>query len=254
MSDADIVFLIRGLTREKRHWEGFDEKLQESLPNKKVICLDLPGFGDNIEDRSPLSIKKIAEYVLNLKTFKEYSGQKKSLVGLSLGGMVSLEMASLDPDDFESIVIINSSQRYKTPFHKRINFLQLPRLFFLFLFNWVSQRERLILKLTTNTKYDSQVPKKWEQFYFEKPFKKRSALFQTLAGGGFSLKSKRESLKSKKGLVLVALKDRLVHPVSSEMIAKVLEWPIERHKDGGHDLPYDDALWVIDKIKKHLNV
>jgi pimeloyl-ACP methyl ester carboxylesterase len=255
MSDAkDVVFLIRGLTREKRHWEGFDKKLQNTLHEKKVVCLDLPGFGDKFNEKSPLTINGIAEKVLKSKEYNSFKDYKKTLVGLSLGGMVCLEMAFKKPEDFSRLVIINSSQRFKTPFYKRINFFKLPRLFFLFLFKATYMRERLILRLTTNTKFNPDIPKKWSDFYNEKPLKRRSALYQTLAGGSFSLRRKCSVLKTLKGYVLVAKKDRLVNPYSSEIIARVLNWPIESHPSAGHDLPYDDPDWVVSKIKSFLDV
>ena len=254
MSSTEVVFLLRGLTREKRHWEGFDQRLQKKIPNREVICLDLPGFGDYNNEWSPITIKKISNFVLNSEEFNRYKDSKKTLVGLSLGGMVCLEMVNMRPELFKSLVIINSSQSYKTPFYKRLNFLKVPYTFFLFLFKMVHRREKQILKLTINSEYDLDLAKRWCEYFQEKPFKRRSALFQILAGGTFSLRGKTSRIRKIPGLVLVALKDGLVNPYSSEVIARLLEWSIDRHPTGGHDLTYDDPEWVSEKIKEHLDI
>ena len=48
--------LLRGLVREKRHWEGFPEQFQAAVPQDTVITLDLPGNGEFWQERSPTRI------------------------------------------------------------------------------------------------------------------------------------------------------------------------------------------------------
>jgi len=252
MNQTDVIYLLRGLTRESRHWEGFDEKLQAKLPEVKVVCLDLPGFGVYHEHTSPSSIDEIARFVFNSKEYVEHKNAKKHVLSLSLGGMVTLEMIYQRPLEFDKIIIINSSQKLKTPFYKRLNIQFAPTLGMSFLLKDINYRERLILKYTLNTKFDETLIEKWVNFFEEKPFSLKSAALQFQAGSAFNLEGKIEPLKASKGLVLISEKDRLVNSESSETIAELLGWPVKYHPNAGHDMTYDDPDWVIEKTIKHL--
>jgi hypothetical protein len=50
-------------------------------------------------------------------------------------------------------------------------------------------------------------------------------------------------------LLLRSLQDRLVNPVCSERMAEQWDWPVRTHPEAGHDLPLDDADWVIKQIQ-----
>ena len=116
------IVLLRGLTREKRHWGDFPIKLQESSLVDDVICVDLKGFGDLYSESSPLTISEITkDFLKKIKAKINFSDQNEVyLIGLSLGGMISLEVANSESDEvrklFAKHIVINSSQKYKTPF------------------------------------------------------------------------------------------------------------------------------------------
>ena len=53
--------LLRGLTREARHWGGFAELLRREIPDARVIAPDLPGNGSLNEQKSPLRVEQMVE-------------------------------------------------------------------------------------------------------------------------------------------------------------------------------------------------
>ena len=53
--------LLRGLTRESRHWGEFPARLQSRFANSNVVALDLPGNGRLNAQRSPASIEAMAD-------------------------------------------------------------------------------------------------------------------------------------------------------------------------------------------------
>jgi len=50
--------LLRGLTRETRHWGEFPARLQHE--GARVLALDLPGNGRLYRERSPASVEALA--------------------------------------------------------------------------------------------------------------------------------------------------------------------------------------------------
>ena len=54
-------------------------------------------------------------------------------------------------------------------------------------------------------------------------------------------------------LILSSECDALVHPKSSEELAKAWNVSHSVHPTAGHDLSLDDPMWVIQQIQKFLN-
>lgn len=99
------IILVNGLTRTKEHWIGFDEYLADDV---NVVSFDPRGVG---ESRKPAnwshSIDEITEDIMDI--LSELRVSEVSMLGFSLGGMVSLKFALKHPSFVESLVIVNSS-------------------------------------------------------------------------------------------------------------------------------------------------
>src|SRR5687768_6347135 len=63
-SSTDITrwLLLRGLSREQRHWCSFPEDLERAT-GARTLCLDLPGFGTEHARISPRTIALITDDV-----------------------------------------------------------------------------------------------------------------------------------------------------------------------------------------------
>ena len=108
--------LMRGLTRECRHWGGFTELLAQSLPHSSIQCIDLPGNGALCNESSPDEIADITDRV------RAQSGESSDvhLLGLSMGGMVACDWALRYPEEVQGVVLINSSLADLSPVWQRI--------------------------------------------------------------------------------------------------------------------------------------
>ena len=84
--------LLRGMTRELRHWGPFPRIFEERAPGARVLCLDLPGAGTERARPSPWSVGGIAEDVRRRWRAAAAAGEGQwAVLGISLGGMVTLE-------------------------------------------------------------------------------------------------------------------------------------------------------------------
>ncbi len=247
-----VIFIFRGLGRESGHWGKFPKDLERALDDFEVVCVDLPGFGIYYNETSPASIKGIAESLISKKIFEKYkSFEEKHVLALSLGGMVTLELLRVMPGYFKSAVIMNSSQKYKNSILNRLNFGFLPKALYGIVFAGTHGRESIIFDETINNpKNRDKFISDWVGFFNKRPYKRGSFFRQLLAASKFSLKG--VSLKGEKGMVLSSKGDRLVKPISSQIIADHLNWPIHYHDNAGHDLPFDDPVWICNKVSEFI--
>ncbi|HLT23389.1 MAG TPA: alpha/beta hydrolase, partial [Bacteriovoracaceae bacterium] len=105
MSKQKHFILLRGLTRESRHWGDFPKLLQEHYPESKIILLDLPGAGTLHKERAPLSVEKMVTRLR--KEIDEHLLEKNNInfIGVSLGGMVAMKWAEMFPQDLNKIIL-----------------------------------------------------------------------------------------------------------------------------------------------------
>ena len=87
--------LLRGLTREARHWGDFADQLARALPPSspgatRVLALDLPGNGVFHQEASPASVAAMADFARAQLQARGLPPPYR-LVAMSLGGMVAAD-------------------------------------------------------------------------------------------------------------------------------------------------------------------
>lgn len=249
-SSQDISWLlVRGLSRETRHWADFPEHLRKSFPNSTVHVLELPGVGKKFKSPSPARIEDFVEDLRNdFQKIKELHPHKRwGLICVSLGGMIGLSWSNSYPGDFESLVIINSSGANLSWPWQRLSPKALKKIAKLFFRNDLHEREKTILELTTHmTPLTQELVEKWASYAKEYPLKREVFLKQIYAASVFKVP---ESLHPKP-LFLVGAKDELTDPACSKSLAQHFNAQLETHPNAGHDLPLEDPAWLCEKIKK----
>lgn len=239
--------LLRGLTREARHWGGFPEAMRRAMPEANVVALDLPGCGRHHDRPSPARIESIVACVRDdLRRTGE--ARPVRLLGLSLGAMVATEWATSHPGEVAACVLVNTSLRARSPIRERLrprNYGLLARLALPGLS--ARERESAILALTSaRGDPDGAIVEAWTGYRRECPVAPGNALRQLLAaaryGGGASAPPVPVLLLASEG-------DRLVDPDCSRSIAARWSAPLAMHPSAGHDLPLDDGEWVAGRIR-----
>ncbi|WP_372831957.1 alpha/beta fold hydrolase [Pontibacterium sp.] len=235
--------LLRGLTRECRHWGGFTELLAQTLPHSDIQCIDLPGNGLLHEQASPAQVSRITDAV----RAQHESRGGVYVLGLSMGGMVAIDWALRYPEEVAGLVLINSSLAELNPIWQRVRWqvwLSMVRAFL----TSAENREELIYKLTCNVRDDQEsILSQWLRYQGECPVLRRNFIHQLLAAARYHLPATGNPLVHN-ALVLAGAGDRLVSPACSSRIATVFDTPLHLHPTAGHDLTHDDPIWVLEQI------
>lgn len=258
--------LLRGLGREQRHWYEFPERLRELVAPEPVFLLDLAGMGTERE-RLPLpSVPWLARDVARRAaqlTNSPGSGNEPgawSLIGLSLGGMVALELCRLWGPHVARAIVINSSSNITSP-AARLQPSALRGLGRALLTGDPLARESHVLELT------SELPAPTRRAHAERAAAlvkraapTRRAFFSQLCAAARFAPPSAGSLSAEL-CFLSSRRDRLVNPVCSRDLARRYGSPLLEHPWAGHDLALDDPAWICQCVARisigarcHLNV
>lgn len=239
--------LLRGLTREKRHWGAFPEILEGACGDAGIYAIDLPGNGSLNAQESPTRVAEMAEncrqQLRELGVAPPYR-----LLAMSLGAMVAIAWASRNPGDIAGCVLINTSLRSLSPFRHRLrpqNYLKLASL----LMPGCDPRfrESVILRITSNLPISPATLSEWSDYARQKPVSAPNALRQLLAAARYQPPSAKPLPPV---LVLCSAQDRLVDPRCSRRLAAHWHCAFAEHLSAGHDLPLDDAPWVAEQARR----
>jgi len=238
--------LLRGLTREARHWGGFTEQLASQLSPSSVTALDLPGNGEFYQQPSPTSVSAIAEFARQ-QLLAQNIKPPYQLLAMSLGGMVATHWARRYPQEVSRLVLINTSMRPFSRMTERLRPGNWPELALLAA-RWSDgdYAESTIHRITCHLK--SQQAKdlaQWLQIRKSAPVSSANALRQLLAAARFS--GTRTAPRCPV-LVLSSGADQLVNPVCSTQMAQAWQAAHRSHPWAGHDLPHDDGPWVGEQV------
>jgi pimeloyl-ACP methyl ester carboxylesterase len=238
--------LLRGLTREARHWGGFADQLARALPPSslgatRVLALDLPGNGVFHKEASPASVEAMADFARAQLQARGLPPPYR-LVAMSLGGMVAADWALRHPPEVDRLVLINTSMRPLGSVTERLrpgNWLPLAMV----AARWGDPQfsERTIHALTCNraSQRDADIAA-WMQIRQNAPVSAANAWRQLKAAAAFTMTAPPPCAT----LVLSSAADHLVHPRCSTRLAQAWQAAHQIHPWAGHDLPHDDPDWV----------
>lgn len=247
MSAATPWVLLRGLTRESRHWGGFPQQLGEAFPGAPVICLDLPGNGKLNGLNSPLSVEAMADWC-HAEIARLGIAAPCRVLAMSLGAMVAVAWAQRHSDDVAAAVLINTSLRPFSPFYRRLrpaNYFRMLRLFSAMPSD--RELETAVLEMTTRLQpHPAATIDAWLQWRRDNPVSRRNALRQLLAAARYRAPRRRPLERL---LLLASARDALVDARCSLQLAAQWDASLAVHPTAGHDLPLDDAAWVLAQLR-----
>lgn len=246
--------LLRGLTREARHWGALPQQIAKMLAQtngleaQAVLALDLPGNGAFCGLASPRAVRAMVESARQQLRTKGLPPPYR-LLAMSLGGMVAADWAQQYPHEIARLVLINTSLRASSGVTERLrpqNWLSLARL----AARWhdaaqAKYVERMIHRLTCNRLASREADiAAWVAIRHDAPVSAANAWRQLWAAAAFD----GAAAPRCPVLVLSSKDDRLVNPRCSTRLASA--WQAEHHEHAwaGHDLPHDDADWLCQRL------
>ncbi len=236
--------LLRGLTREARHWGGLPQQL--ATGGDTVVALDLPGNGVFCGLRSPATVRAMTLFA-RAQLQRQGCAPPYRLLAMSLGGMVATDWAQQFPGEVAALVLINTSMRPFSRATERLRPGNWPTLLRLAA-RWGDARdsERIIHALTCEHRAALQQDlAAWVQIRNSAPVRSGNAWRQLWAAAQFSAAPGKPPCPT---LLLSSSADRLVNPRCSAHLAQAWQVSHQQHPWAGHDLPHDDAPWVCQAI------
>lgn len=243
--------LLRGLAREQRHWGSFVDQFCDEVPGTRVHCLDFPGVGTECERSCPMSVDNImGDLRRRWEALRDEHDGPWSLLAISLGGMVAMHWCATHADDFDHLVVMNSSTRDLSAPHKRLSLDVLPKMIGAAMADDPVEREKMILEFTARMAPNhDEVARRAATFFEDAPVKRRTALKQLIAAAFFATPEVIETPT----LVLAAAKDPLADPRCAFRLSRHLEAPLCVHPRAGHDLSLDAPGWIIRQVSAWLD-
>lgn len=240
--------LLRGLTRESRHWGAFPALLGSAVNAGRVVTLDLPGNGRLNAQPSPTSVAAMAE-ACRAALRLEGAPPPYHLLTMSLGAMVALAWADAHPDELCGCVLINTSLRGLSPWYQRLKPRNHVRLLGLALSKDPAFSERVVLALTTRhpAAPTEALLAQWAAWRRENPVSRANTWRQLWAAARFRAPPQPPRVPL---LVLAGAADTLVDPRCSLRLAQAWNIPARTHPSAGHDLPLDDPAWVAHEVAR----
>ncbi len=237
------IFLLRGLTREIRHWGSFPKCLEETAENITVYPLEIPGAGMLRTTQAPRSIAAYPDIIR--AQFLQYRKKNafRIILGISLGGMVAASWLKKYPNDYHGAVFLNTSD-ISSPFYKRMKpkaFLQLLKSSII---RDIYQKEKIIVSLVCNTSDLQQTTAHWAAIRGTAPVTTGNSIRQLISTLFFRFPEKI----SVPSLFISSLKDSMVDPCCTEKIAQKLGQTVTVHPKAGHDITTDAPEWCSKKV------
>jgi pimeloyl-ACP methyl ester carboxylesterase len=233
--------LLRGLTREARHWGRFPQDLQ-AASGEVVHALDLPGNGALWREASPWHVDgMVASARAQLQA--QGAAPPYRLLAMSLGAMVATAWAWQHPQELAGGVLLNTSMRPHGRFTQRLRPRQYPRLLALALRPAQDPAwEATVLRITSNRPAPEGLLRLWEAWRRAGPVSRANALRQLVAAARFRVPDGPPPVPLR---VLASRGDGLVDPACSRRLAQAWGCGFAEHPWAGHDLPLDDPDWVL---------
>ncbi|HEX7907352.1 MAG TPA: alpha/beta hydrolase [Paraburkholderia sp.] len=258
--------LLRGLTRETRHWGRLPDVLRESLGelpgewsnearsgadhDNRLLLLDLPGNGEFAHLRAPATVADMVGFVRHA-AFQSNLPGPYCVLAMSLGGMVATDWAQRHPHEIGRLVLINTSMRPFSSMQERLRPSAWPGLAGVAA-SWsdAPRAERGIHRLTCNNveTLDGDLAV-WSEIRRSAPVSRGNALRQLWAAARFTARAARPACPV---LILSSQADRLVNPVCSAKLSVAWGALHREHPWAGHDLPHDDPAWTAEQVRAWL--
>lgn len=241
------LLLLRGLTRESGHWGSFCSILSKALPGWSVLNLDFPGTGAFFQQAPGTCVQDFSSSILN--QLQTHPREPTVIVGMSLGGMVTLDLLDRAPNQFIGAVLINTSEASMSSWYERISPKAILGLATALASPSIRRREALVHRLTSiNSEYSHEESAPWVSIAKTRPVATRVLAAQIWAAARY-----RAPAEITHPLLWLASKqDRFVDQVCTRRLWQRFGGDLRVYPFAGHDLALDAPSWTARQIRAFL--
>jgi len=245
-SGLTTVVLLRGLGRWSEHWLGFEGLLVSR--GLRVITIDGRGFGKSRQTKisSKMTMVDLADDVAQVLTKESPAGAH--LVGLSLGGMVAISLAAMNPQLVRSLMIVNSS--VSASGMKRLTrraLVSIIKVICRTKYSYQALTEAVLSAHTTAAKKNAMA-EAWSDIDGRHKIPLAQLWHQIIIARQFNGSMEMASLRCPVTVIRCAA-DRFVDPSNSDFIHRNIKGSqLISHPTAGHELAVDDPEWFANVI------
>jgi pimeloyl-ACP methyl ester carboxylesterase len=243
--------LLRGLTREARHWSGLPAVLRQHGAvgaRERVALIDLPGNGVHADTVAPATVGGMLDFV-RARVLEMRMDAPCRVLAMSLGGMVAAAWAQQYPAEIAQLVLVNTSMRPFSAAAQRMRARAWPDMLRL-AWDWgdAARCEARIHRLTCQrTDHREADLAAWAAIRASAPVSRANALRQLVAAARYRAQAAPPACPT---LVLSSAADALVDPACSSALARAWGAAHHQHPWAGHDLPHDDPDWLAATVAR----
>jgi len=242
-----------GLTREAEHWSPlFLSELKKNIPNARIFFLDLPGCGKYVNQKASLTMKGMINFMRPdvLALMKQNKGNN-IICATSLGGMLACEWTISYKNDFQGLIMVNSSFKNICTQKERAQAGVRKTMFKIPFTKSIEKREKLIISINSNKPeiYDS-LTKANIAIQKKRKVTRLNIFRQTIAGMRYSPKGKKPELPL---LIFGSKADRVVCTDCIQKTYDAFGGTLVWNTTSGHGLPIDQPLWLSQQIANWVN-
>lgn len=242
--------LLRGLSREARHWHHFQEELIVLDSAVKCHYIEYPGSGRRYKEIFPIKTQDLLEDINSqIQSIININQGDFYIISISLGGMVVLKYLETFERlaNIKKIFLINTSTSDVAPFYWRFQFKIWSKALKVVFSKDEEVKERLILDFTTNlvsTNKKQEISRVYASYAKVFTLSLTNLLRQLL----WAAKATSPKKIMTPILFLTSKKDKLCYYKCSQRLALKYNQEILYHDKAGHDLPLDDGKWLAKQI------
>lgn len=244
--DGPPLVMLRGLARNSKHWLGFDREVAKHF---RVLTIDARGLGQTPLSMGALdSVYDLADDVIRVLDAENI--EQAHILGVSLGGMVTMAAGLQHPGRASSLIVINSSFA-GTP-HRRLSREAILVLLRAVITGPAAYEElaRILLGPEASATVRSRVARDWLKIDQSMRASPAVVIKQLIAAARFRVAEDLGRI-SRPTLVLYGTGDQFVPCANSRTIADLIPGSqLVGIPGGGHELTLDCPAEVLGEILK----
>jgi pimeloyl-ACP methyl ester carboxylesterase len=241
------IVLLRGLARWSAHWLGFEDLVIKQ--GFRVITIDNRGFGKSagVRIEKDTTIHELADDVAQIISREAPAGAH--IVGLSLGAMVGLALATMKPQLVRSLMMVNSSVGGSGIARLSPKALLAIARALVSKSHGYGALSRALLSPHAGDAKLKRLATEWKKIDIDANIQMIGLWRQLVAARKF-LGFVEMSAISCPTTIVRCDQDQFVDPRNSDFIHKQISHSdLIRHSNAGHELAIDDPDWFVEQIK-----